>query len=67
MKIGILSKRTTMLTGKMKQYYENKGINVVIYTLDNLNINESLFSNDFYILKSKNLFFSLCWLLLRCK
>jgi glutathione synthase/RimK-type ligase-like ATP-grasp enzyme len=57
MNIGILSKRTTMLAGKMKQYYEKKGFNVVIYTLENLTINETLFSNEFYILKSKNLFF----------
>jgi hypothetical protein len=57
MNIGILSKRTTMLTGKMRQYYEKKGFNVDIYTLENLVINETLFSNDFYILKSKSLFF----------
>lgn len=57
MNIGILSKRTTTLAGKIKKYYENKGFNVVIYTLENLTINETLFSNDFYILKSKNLFF----------
>lgn len=57
MNIGILSKRTTMLAGKMKRYYEDKGLNVDIYTLENLTINETLFSNDFYILKSKSLFF----------
>ncbi|MBY8984395.1 MAG: ATP-grasp domain-containing protein [Candidatus Lokiarchaeota archaeon] len=57
MNIGILSKRTTMLTGKMKRYYEDKGFNVVIYTMENLIINETLFRNDFYILKSKSLFF----------
>jgi hypothetical protein len=57
MNIGILSKRTTMLAGKIKRYYENKGFNVTIYTLKNLAINETLFKNDFYILKSKNLFF----------
>lgn len=57
MNIGILSKRTTNLAGKIKQFYENKGFNVTIYTLENLAINETLFKNDFYILKSKNLFF----------
>lgn len=57
MDIGILSKKSTMLAGKMKQYYEKKGFNVDIYTLENLVINETLFSNDFYILKSKSLFF----------
>lgn len=57
MKIGILSKRTTMFTSRIKSYLENKGFNVSIYTLENLVINESLFNNDFYILKSKNLFF----------
>ncbi len=57
MNIGILSKRTTNLAGKIKQFYENKGFNVTIYTLENLSINENLFYNDFYILKSKKLFF----------
>ncbi|MFX1594046.1 MAG: RimK family alpha-L-glutamate ligase [Promethearchaeota archaeon] len=57
MNIGILSKRTTMLTGRIKDYLENEGHNVSIYTLENLAINESLFNNDFYILKSKSLFF----------
>ena len=57
MNIGILSKRTTMLAGKIKRYYEDNGFNVKIYTLKNLIINESLLNNDFYILKSKNLFF----------
>jgi hypothetical protein len=57
MNIGILSKRTTMLAGKIKEYYEKKGFNVEIYTLENLIINKTLLSNDFYILKSKNLFF----------
>jgi len=57
MNIGILSKRSTNLAGKIKKYYENKGFNVTIYTLEDLTINESLLSNDFYILKSKNLFF----------
>ncbi|MHA2392521.1 MAG: ATP-grasp domain-containing protein [Promethearchaeota archaeon] len=57
MNIGILSKRTTMFTGKIKTYLENKGFNVSIHTLENLVINEALFNNNFYILKSKNLFF----------
>ena len=57
MNIGILSKRTTMLAGKLKQYYENKGFDVTIYTLENRVINETLFKNDFYVLKSKDLFF----------
>ncbi|MHA1986324.1 MAG: ATP-grasp domain-containing protein [Promethearchaeota archaeon] len=57
MSIGILSKRTTNLAGEIKKFYENKGFNVVIYTLENLSINENLFSNDFFILKSKSLFF----------
>lgn len=57
MKIGILSKRTTMFAGKLKKNLENKGFVVTIYTLENLIINENLLNNDFYILKSKNLFF----------
>ena len=57
MKIGILSKRKTMFTGKLKENLENRGFTVKIYTLENLIINENLLNNDFYILKSKNLFF----------
>ena len=57
MKIGILSKRTTGMVNMMKKYLENIGHSVKIYLLDNLCINESLFDNDFYILKSKKLFF----------
>jgi glutathione synthase/RimK-type ligase-like ATP-grasp enzyme len=58
MKLGILSKREIMFTGKMKNFFEkNMGYKVKIYTLKNLCINESLFENDFYILKSKSLFF----------
>jgi len=57
MKIGILSKRTQMITGKIKDYLEKKGHNVKIYSAENLCINESLFENDFYILKSKKLFY----------
>lgn len=46
------------LVDKLKKNFENKGGHTVkIYTLENLCINESLFDNDFYILKSKNLFF----------
>ncbi|MFX1489523.1 MAG: ATP-grasp domain-containing protein [Promethearchaeota archaeon] len=57
MKIGILSKSTTTLTGDIKQFFENKNFKVEIYTHKNLNINKNLLNNDFYILKSKNLFF----------
>ncbi len=57
MKIGILSKRKENLTGKLKKYFENKNLEVKIYTLENLNINDSLLENDFFILKSKKLFF----------
>jgi len=57
MKIGILSKRKGNLTGKLKDYFENNNDEVKIYTLDNLNINGSLLENDFFILKSKKLFF----------
>ncbi len=57
MKIGILSKRKTMMTGKLKDCLENKGYTVSIYTLENLIINETLLNNDFCILKSKSLFF----------
>jgi hypothetical protein len=54
MKIGILSKRTGYLTGKLKLFYESKGYNVKIYTKENLCIDESLLENDLYILKSKH-------------
>ena len=57
MNIGILSKRTDSLAGKMKAHLESVGFNVKIYTADNLCINESLFENEFYILKSKGLFY----------
>lgn len=57
MKIGILSKRTGNFTGKMKNYFEEKGLKVKIYTYKNLVLNDSLLENDFYILKSKKLFF----------
>ncbi|MFX0023137.1 MAG: RimK family alpha-L-glutamate ligase [Candidatus Hermodarchaeota archaeon] len=55
--IGILSKRKTMLAGNLKDCLEKKGNNVSIYTLENLVINKSLLNHDFYILKSKSLFF----------
>ncbi len=57
MKIGILSKRTTGLVDMMKLFFERNGHIIKIYTLKDLCINESLFENDFYILKSKILFF----------
>ncbi|MFX0002158.1 MAG: RimK family alpha-L-glutamate ligase [Promethearchaeota archaeon] len=57
MKIGILSKRTRLFTGKMSQYLESEGHFVKIYNQKDLIINETLFDNDFYILKSKSLFF----------
>ncbi|MFX0082308.1 MAG: ATP-grasp domain-containing protein [Candidatus Hodarchaeota archaeon] len=46
-----------MFTGKLRNYLESRGFAVTIYTLENLIINENLLNNDFYILKSKNLFF----------
>jgi hypothetical protein len=57
MNIGILSKRTKMMAGKIKDYFENEGHNVSILTLENLIINESMLNKDFYIQKSKSLFF----------
>ena len=57
MKIGILSKRTGNFTGKIKLYLEKKGHTVNIYTANNLCINDSLLVNDFFILKSKHLFY----------
>jgi len=55
MNIGILSKRTGYLAGKLKDFYESSGHCVKIYTKENLCIDKSLFENDFYILKSKQL------------
>lgn len=46
-----------MMTGKIKNFFENEGFNVTIFTMENLVINESLLKKDFYILKSKSLFF----------
>ena len=57
MKIGILSKRTGHLTGKLKFFFKDQGHNVTIYTKKELQLDESLLENDFYILKSKTLFF----------
>lgn len=57
MNVGILSKRETMMAGKLKEYLENKGFTVSIYTLQNLVIDETLLNHDFFILKSKSLFF----------
>ena len=57
MNIGILSKRIHMLTGELKQNLESQGHKVSIFTASNLCINRTLLDNDFYILKSKSLFF----------
>ena len=57
MKIGILSKRETGLTDKIRSFYKETGHKVTIYTTKNLAVNSSLFENDFYILKSKQLLF----------
>lgn len=46
-----------MFTGKMKEYYEEQGHEVKIYTKENLCINESVLGMDFYIQKSKALFY----------
>ena len=57
MRIGILSKREGNFTGKLRFYLQSKGHEVRIYTLKNLIINQELLDNDFFILKSKQLFF----------
>jgi hypothetical protein len=57
MKIGILSKRETGLVEKIRSFYAESGNKVTIYTSNNLEVNSSLFENDFYILKSKQLLF----------
>ena len=54
MKIGILSKRTGFFTEKLKDYFENKGHNVKVYTKENLCINKTLLENDLYVMKSKD-------------
>lgn len=46
-----------MMAGKLKAHLENKGYIVSIYTLEDLVINKSLLNHDFFILKSKSLFF----------
>ncbi|MFX1396486.1 MAG: hypothetical protein ACFFAS_05515 [Promethearchaeota archaeon] len=56
--IGILSKRKNTFAGRMKDYLENSGYNVKIYTLDTLSINRNLLKEqDFFILKSKKLIY----------
>ncbi|MHA1669210.1 MAG: ATP-grasp domain-containing protein [Promethearchaeota archaeon] len=57
MKIGILSKRNKMFASKIKRYLESEGHIVELFTLENLSINQSLLKNDFFILKSKHMFF----------
>ncbi|TFF87880.1 MAG: ATP-grasp domain-containing protein [Promethearchaeota archaeon] len=57
MKIGLLTKRTTMLAGKLIEFFETNNHEVTPYTLADLTINKSLLNNDYYILKSKQLFF----------
>ena len=57
MNIGILSKRTTNFTAKIRNYFEQQDYNVKIYTKKNLSINDSLMENDFFILKSKKMQF----------
>jgi len=54
MNIGILSKRTGFLTGKLKNFLESIGHNTKIYTKEDLCIDDSLLENDLYILKSKH-------------
>ena len=55
MKIGILSKREITFTGRMKQFFEDLGHKVTIFTAKNLIINDTLLDYDFFILKSKKL------------
>ena len=55
MKIGILSKREITFTGRMKQFFEDLGHKVSIFTAKNLIINDTLLDYDFFILKSKKL------------
>jgi hypothetical protein len=55
--IGILSKRIEGFTGKIKNFYEKSGHSVEIYSENNLDIDNSLLKNDFYILKSKQLIY----------
>jgi len=53
MQIGILSRRDTGLVLNLKKILEKRGYEVKIYSYDNLIIDNNLFENDFYILKSK--------------
>ena len=46
-----------MFAAKIKQFLESEGHVVELYTLENLNIYQSLLNNDFYIMKSKHMFF----------
>ena len=46
-----------MFAAKIKRFLESEGHVVELFTLENLNINQSLLKNDFYILKSKHMFF----------
>ncbi|MFX1445358.1 MAG: RimK family alpha-L-glutamate ligase [Promethearchaeota archaeon] len=57
MKIGILSKRTGHLTGKLKRFFETQGHSIRIYTKKELQLDKTLLENDLYILKSKTIFF----------
>ncbi len=57
MEIGILSKRTNTLAGRMKQYFEDLDHEVSIFTAENLCINEDLLNQDFFILKSKRIIY----------
>ncbi|MFX1276914.1 MAG: hypothetical protein ACFFBP_05095 [Promethearchaeota archaeon] len=57
MDIGILSKRTKSLSGRIKQYYNDLGHEVRIYTSNDLCINDDLLKHDFFILKSKQLIY----------
>lgn len=57
MNIGILSKRTDHLAGVIKETFEERGIKVKIYTADNLNIDNSLLVHDFFVLKSKQMYY----------
>lgn len=52
-----MSKKEKNFAGKLKKFFENKGHIVKTFTLKNLSINKSLLENDFYVLKSKDLFF----------
>lgn len=57
MRIGILSKRETGLTERLSDFFVRNGHIVSIFTETNLRVNSSLFNNDFFILKSKQLLY----------